>query len=160
MVPIKDIGNLPPEFRKAERNEKQEQLKRTDGKGVRSQNVANQQPNISSDQVNVSDSARILFQREAEIQRFTAEIPEIETLSSEERQEIEGKIEAGYYTSTEVTASVAGKITQDRPVDVLDPKDSNITPTRMQQVLENIRNNEYDSQGIVDIIADRILNDL
>ncbi len=160
MVPIRDIGNLPPEFRKTERNEKQDQLKRTGGQGVRAPDSSSQAQGVSSDQVNVSDSAKLLFQREAEILRFTGEVADAQTLSSEDRQDIEARIETGFYTSNEVTASVAGKISEDDTSDAMDPKNSNITPTRMQQVLENIRMNEYDSQGVVDIIADRILKDL
>ncbi len=77
-----------------------------------------------------------------------------------ERQEIETKIESGFYTSNEVTESVAGQVAAASQETKIDLSKTEITPTRMQQVLEKIRDNQYDSAGVVDIIADRILKDL
>ncbi len=152
---IKNIGNLPPEFRKTERNEKQSEIRRPADVSVKAPAQAEKVPTNSTDQVNVSDSAKTLFQRDAEIQKFTAELPNVDTLSSEEKREIEAKIDSGFYSTPEVTSYVAGKL-----VDESQPMQKSISPVRMQEVIEKIRSNEYDSQGVLDIIADKIIKDL
>ena len=160
MVPIKTIGNLPPEFRRTERNEKQDLLKRSSEQGARAPTGATSAQTIASDKVNVSDSARIMLQRDAEVQRFAEEIQSVDTLSSEERQEIEAKVKSGFYTTNEVTSSIAGKLFEASAKDDIDSTKTDITPTRMQQVLEKIRTNQYDSESVVDVIASKILKDL
>ncbi|MCF6239057.1 MAG: hypothetical protein L3J79_09680 [Candidatus Marinimicrobia bacterium] len=156
MPPIKNIGNLPTEFQRAERNEKQKQVKRSNDLGARAPTATEPKTRkVPQDQVNVSDSARSLLQRDAEILRYSAEIPTTETLSPEERQEIETKIEADFYSSPQVVSSVAGKIAAESL-----GHSSGLSPTRMQEVLSNIRNNQYDSPGVIDVIADKIIKDL
>ncbi|MEA3287482.1 MAG: hypothetical protein U9Q77_08940 [Candidatus Marinimicrobia bacterium] len=156
MSPIKNIGNLPPEFRRSERNEKQSQVKKSSDLGARAPTAkTDQSQKISQDQVNVSDSARTLLQRDAEIQRFTGEMSTVETLSAEEQQVIEAKIESDFYSSPEVISTVAGKIADETTSAKL-----SLSPTRMQEVLENIRENQYASDAVIDVVADKIIKDL
>lgn len=161
MTPIKNIGNLPPEFRRTERNEKQSSAKRSDDvKAQDPQQVDNKQQ-APHDQVNVSDSARTMLQRDAEVERYRAELPSVETISPEEKQDIEAKIESGYYSSPEVISEIAGKIAQEsvKASEVESTKRS-LTPTRMQEVMENIRKNLYESNDVIDVIASKVLKDL
>ncbi len=160
MSPIKNIGNLPPEFRRAERNEKQSQLKKSDDSTARGPTKADQAQKTPQDFVNVSDSARTMLQRDAEVQQFKAEMPFIETLSSEEREDIEAKIDSGFYSSPEAISAVAGKIDTEFSVNQSDMHKQKITPTRMQEVIEKIRTSQYDSAKVLDTISDRIIKDL
>jgi molecular chaperone GrpE (heat shock protein) len=161
MVPIKNIGNLPPEFRRTERNQKQAQLDKAAEYEKNNQAVSDPRSSTTQDQVNLSESARTLLQRDAEIQRYAAEVPNVETLSADERQEIEAKISSGFYTSPEVSADIAGKIAQDSKAGTEEVSpDSKLDPTRFQEVIENIRQNQYDSNEVLDIISERILKDL
>ncbi len=152
---IKNIGNLPPEFRRTERNDKQAQIK---GSGDASTRAAAQSDKVTpnkTDQVNLSDSAKILLQRETEVNRFSSEMHKVETLAPEERAEIEEKIESGFYSSPEVTSTVAGKIANETQ-----PAKPGLTPTRIQEVMERIQSNDYDSEKVINIVADQILKDL
>ncbi len=160
MVPIKNIGNLPPEFRRTERNEKQTQVKRSADVGARGPTKVDKAQDKSQDQFKLSDSARTMLQRDAEVRRFTAEMPQIETLGPDERQEIEAKIDGGFYSSPEVVSTVAGKVSETSSVGKPDQTHAKLTPTRMQEVLEKIQTSQYDSMDVLDVIADRIIKDL
>ena len=152
---IKNIGNLPPEFRRTERNDKQSEIRRS-GESSAPAPVKNEQvPKHTTDQVNVSESARTLLQRDHEIERFSANMSAVETLSDDERKDIEAKIDSGFYSSPEVTSFVAGKIAAETEL----PQKS-LSPTRMQEVIENIRSNQYSSEGVLDVVANKILKDL
>ena len=154
---IKNIGNLPPEFRRTDRNEKQSQIQRQGDTKARAPAAASAEkvPANTTDQVHLSDTAKTLLQRDAEVNRFTAQLPNVETLSSDERRDIDFKIEAGFYNTPEVTETVAGKIAED-----VDSAKKSLTPARMQDVIEKIRANEYDSASVLDTIADKIIRDL
>jgi len=163
MSPIKQIGNLPPEFRRTERNEKQTDLKRSADSDARAPTKADQGSQTIRDQVNVSESARTLLQRDQEIQQYANKIPNVETLSTEARDDIKARLDSGFYSSSEVTAQVAARIFETEAVGSTPQTDSttaDLTPTRMQEVLENIRTKQYDNEAILGTIADKLLKDL
>ena len=160
MVPIRNIGNLPTEFRRTERNQKQNQIDSAAEGNLKAQKLGDKAVAGPKDQVNLSESARTLLQRDAEIQRYTAEMPFIETLSADEKRVIEARIASGFYTSPEMDQQVAGKIAEEsKPADT-SVASKGLSPTRFQEVIENIRTNQYDSQDVLGVIADRILKDL
>mgnify|MGYP006883067068 CR=1 FL=1 len=152
---IKNIGNLPPDFRRTERSDKQSEIRRSGETGVKVPAPADKAQPKATDQVNLSDSAKILLQRESEVRKYSAELPNVETISIEDRKDIEVKIDSGFYSSPEVTGVVAGKIAAEQQI----PKQG-LTPTRMQQVIEKIRSNEYDSEDVLNVVADQIIKDL
>jgi len=155
MSSIRNIGNLPPEFNRTERNEKQSQIKRNGDSTVATPVQSGKNPSKTIDQVNLSDSAKTMLQRDAEVTRFVGEMPQVETISPEDRKEIEEKIDSNFYSSPEVISAVASKVADEtvRPT-------RTITPTRMQQVIESIRSNEYDSDKVIDVIANQMLKDI
>ncbi len=155
MSSIRNIGNLPPEFRRTERNEKQSQIKHSGDSRVTNPAQSEHNKSKTLDQVNLSDSAKTMLQRDAEVKRFVGEMPQVETLSADDRKDIEEKIESDFYSSPEVISAIATRVADET---VLPNK--NISPTRIQQVLENIRSNQYESDKVIDVIANQIVKDI
>ncbi len=152
---IKNIGNLPPEFTRTERNKNSAKVQRPENM---QSNTAAQPDNKQSkmaDKVNLSDTGKNLLQRESEIRYYSEEVQKVETLNAEDRQDIESKIESGFYSSPEVTSFVAGRISTE-----VEPPQKSLTPARMQGVIENIRSNQYDSKDVLDVVAKKILQDI
>ena len=160
MVPIKNIGNLPPEFRRTERNQKQSQLEKSAANSKQAQTIADSKQVSPQDQVKLSDSARTLLQRDAEIQRYTADVPSTETLSASDKQEIETNIKNGFYASPEVAKDIAGKLSDTEKTHVGEKETYSLSPTRFQEVIEKIREGQYESSEVLDVISERILKDL
>ncbi len=158
MVPIKDVGNLASEFLPTKRSDKQVKSS-TD---VSTQDLAQTSETKKSalDRVKVSDSARTMLQRDAEVQHFSEKMESVETLSPQDRLEIESKIESGFYASPDVISAVAGSIAEEAgETEKVAPKEE-LTPERLQEVIENIRTNKYDSNAILEDIAEKILKDI
>jgi len=158
MGPIKNITNLPPEFRRTERNEGEKRVheKKPGGSGKI-------QPDTSrvvepQDSVKLSDTAKTLLNKQEEVGRYLTEIRSAETLSREEAREIEAKIGDGFYDSPEVIAQVAASLARIPTMDVANLR--GLTPERLQEIMEKIRNGEYDSDEVLDTIVDRIQKDL
>lgn len=155
MVPIKNIGNLPPEFRRLERGDKNAPVRRSED--VKSQKPTTEAKQVNTtDQVKLSDSARTMLQREAEVKSLLADMPNVETISDDERKDIEAKIEGGFYNSPEVVEAVAGKVAQEAAETPI----KKLTPTRMQEVIEKIRDSQYESDSVLNVVADKILKEL
>lgn len=152
---IKNIGNLPPEFTRTERNKNSAKVQRTDNLQANTATQAENKQSKMADKVNLSESGKSLLQRESEIRYYSGEIEKVETLNAEDRQDIESKIDSGFYSSPEVTSFIAGKIA----TEAVAPQKS-LNPARMQGVIENIRSNQYDSKDVLDVVAKKILQDI
>jgi len=159
MPPIKQIGSLPPEFRRTERNENQSGLKKTAAENTQT-SAADQNPSGIRDQVNLSESARILLQREMDIQQYAEQMPDISTLSAQDQEEIEAGIEDGFYSSPEVLGDVATKVAEAETPLTEAESEAQLTPSRLHEVLRNIQSQQYDRDDVLESIADKIIKEL
>lgn len=154
MGPIRDISNLPPEFRRAERNEAQKRVEdsRKEATEKLPQDAAKA---VGQDKVSLSDTARTMLERGDEVKHYAKDLDKIDPISAEEIKAIEDKIGAGFYSSPEVLETIAAAISKTPGITA-----STITPERLQEIVGNIRDGKYDDDDVIGTIADRIINDL
>ncbi len=158
MVPIKNVGNLASELLQTKPSDKQ--VKSSANANTQDLSQTSETQKSALDRVKVSDSARTMLQRDAEVQHLSEQMESVETLSPQDRLEIESKIESGFYSSPDVISAVAGRIAEEAGENDKDSSKEELTAERLQEVIENIRSNKYDSNEILEDVAEKILKDL
>lgn len=165
MNPINNIPGLPQELK---RFEKEDELRRVDtkkesGKGK----ISDSKSSNGVDKVKISTAGKKLLQQKMEISRYLNEIKNLETKSQKEIQNVQQKIANDYYSKTEVINKIAESIiklpTFQNIVKKNTKKDSGnvlskLDDDRLAEIQEKIKKGKYNTQEVIDVIAEQILN--
>jgi len=158
MTPIDNISNFKPDLSRSQKNDAQKKVNQ------RKDKVENNQLNKSDakkqDQVQVSSVGKSLLQNSKAVEDYLKDIKNVGTLSPEEAKYIEDKISSEFYSNPAVIRKVAQSISQELNVQNVKAVQSGLNSERLQEIVNNIRNGQYDSDEITNVIADRLLKDL
>lgn len=155
---IDNISNALGDLNRSQKNTTQKKVNHQKD-GVESTQVKKSTAK-KPDQVQVSSAGKSLLQNSKAVEEYIKEIKNVETLSSEEAQYIESKIESDFYSNPAVVLKVAHSISQELSAQNAKAPQSGLNAERLQEIVKNIRNGQYDSDDVVSVIADRIIKDL
>ncbi len=160
MSPIKNISNLPQDFRRTERSDAQKRVQ--DKKADEKQQTlrSEQDPQAAKDSVRLSDAAQALLKKQNEVHKYVSEIGKIDPLDQSQVHEIEEKVGSGFYASPEVLEQVAAALSKVPTIADSGVAADKLTPEHLNEIMGRIRDGEYDGDAVVNTIIERIIQDL
>lgn len=160
MALIDNISNIPPDLSKSQRNDIQKKVSQKESKVEKSPLKKPTVTNTKEDAVQVSSAGKSLLKSSKAVGDYLKEIDSVRNLSGEEAKYIEAKIESGFYSNPAVIQKVAQAISQELNVQNAKAVHSGLNVERLQEIVSKIRNKDYESDNIANVIADRLIKDL
>lgn len=162
------INNIPGLIQELKKFEKEDELRRIDiKKESGKEKISDTKTSSGVDNVKISTAGKKLLRQKMEISRYLDEIKNLETKSQKEIQNVQQKIADDYYSKTEVLNKIAESIiklpTFQNIVKKNTTKDSGnvlskLDEDRLAEIQERIKKGKYNTQEVIDVIAERILN--
>lgn len=160
MTPINDISGIINRFERIDREKDLKQVKssKKTGTGKVSTASTNDTKEIKKDSVNISSSGKSLFRQKSEISYYLKELESIKTLSKEDLIKVHQRIKSNFYSKPEVLATIVENIVSQGPVDTQKASESNEKSQQLFEIRSKIINGEYDSEEVLDVIVEKLLN--
>ncbi|MCK4297652.1 MAG: hypothetical protein KAW56_03800 [Candidatus Marinimicrobia bacterium] len=160
MTPINDISGIINRFERIDREKDLKQVKssKKTGTGKVSTASTNDTKEIKKDSVNISSSGKSLFRQKSEISYYLKELESIKTLSKEDLIKVHQRIKSNFYSKPEVLATIVENIVSQGPADTQKASESNEKPQQLSEIRSKIINGEYDSEEVLDVIVEKLLN--
>lgn len=160
MTPINDISGIINGFERIDREKDLKQVKssKKTGTGKVSTASTNDTKEIKKDSVNISSSGKSLFRQKSEISYYLKELESIKTLSKEDLIKVHQRIKSNFYSKPEVLATIVENIVSQGPADTQKASESNEKPQQLSEIRSKIINGEYDSEEVLDVIVEKLLN--
>lgn len=160
MTPINDISGIINRFERIDREKDLKQVKssKKTGTGKVSTASTNDTKEIKKDSVNISSSGKSLFRQKSEISYYLKELESIKTLSKEDLIKVHQRIKSNFYSKPEVLATIVENIVSQGPADTQKASESNEKSQQLSEIRSKIINGEYDSEEVLDVIVEKLLN--
>lgn len=160
MTPINDISGIINRFERIDREKDLKQVKssKKTGTGKVSTASTNDTKEIKKDSVNISSSGKSLFRQKSEISYYLKELESIKTLSKEDLIKVHQRIKSNFYSKPEVLATIVENIVSQGPADTQKASESNEKSQQLFEIRSKIINGEYDSEEVLDVIVEKLLN--
>ena len=160
MTPINDISGIINRFKRIDREKDLKQVKssKKTGTGKVSTASTNNIKEIKKDSVNISSSGKSLFRQKSEVSYYLKELESIKTLSKEDLIKVHQRIKSNFYSKPEVLATIVENIVSQGPADTQKASESNEKPQQLSEIRSKIINGEYDSEEVLDVIVEKLLN--
>jgi len=160
VTPINDISGIINRFERIDREKDLKQVKssKKTGTGKVSTASTNDTKEIKKDSVNISSSGKSLFRQKSEISYYLKELESIKTLSKEDLIKVHQRIKSNFYSKPEVLATIVENIVSQGPVDTQKASESNEKSQQLFEIRSKIINGEYDSEEVLDVIVEKLLN--
>ncbi len=160
MTPINDISGIINRFERIDREKDLKQVKssKKTGTGKVSTASTNDTKEIKKDSINISSSGKSLFRQKSEISYYLKELESIKTLSKEDLIKVHQRIKSNFYSKPEVLATIVENIVSQGPADTQKASESNEKPQQLSEIRSKIINGEYDSEEVLDVIVEKLLN--
>ena len=160
MTPINDISGIINRFKRIDREKDLKQVKssKKTGTGKVSTASTNDTKEIKKDSVNISSSGKSLFRQKSEISYYLKELESIKTLSKEDLIKVHQRIKSNFYSKPEVLATIVENIVSQGPADTQKASESNEKSQQLSEIRSKIINGEYDSEEVLDVIVEKLLN--
>jgi len=113
---------------------------------------------IKKDIVDISPSGKSLLQQKSEISHYQQEIETIKTLSQDNLLKIHQKIESNFYAKPEVLTQIVENIVSQGPADTQKTSVSEEKSSHLSDIRSKIANGEYNSEEVLDVIVEKLLN--
>ena len=160
MTPINDISGIINRFKRIDREKDLKQVKssKKTGTGKVSTASTNNTKEIKKDSVNISSSGKSLFRQKSEVSYYLKELESIKTLSKEDLIKVHQRIKSNFYSKPEVLAKIVENIVSQGPADTQKASESNEKSQQLSEIRSKINNGEYDSEEVLDVIVEKLLN--
>ena len=160
MTPINDISGIINRFKRIDREKDLKQVKssKKTETGKVSTASTNDTKEIKKDSVNISSSGKSLFRQKSEISYYLKELESIKTLSKEDLIKVHQRIKSNFYSKPEVLATIVENIVSQGPADTQKASESNEKSQQLSEIRSKIINGEYDSEEVLDVIVEKLLN--
>lgn len=160
MTIIDNISGNTEEFQRIDRDK---DLKRTksskDLKPGKVSSVSTRNTReIKKDIVDISPLGKSLLQQKSAVSHYQQEIESIKTLSQDDLFKIHQKIESNFYTKPEVLTQIVENIVSQGPADTQKTSVSEGKSSRLSDIRYKIANGEYNSEEVLDVIVEKLLN--
>lgn len=157
MASIKDISGLPQEYKRVKKQNEQ--------KKAHSTNSDNLKPKASvfpgKDTAQISNQAQALSESKSELDKYVAEIQKFQTLSSDRIQNISEKINSDFYSRSAVLEKIIESFLFSSDINSISKdgqtKGKALTDEQLQHLREKIQNGNYDSNNVLNTIANKLL---
>ena len=159
MTQINDVTGISQDFKKVERDKNLKQVR--DSKESRTSKVSNQDTKtdkIIKDIVDISSSGKSLLNKKSEISHYLKELENIKTLKKEDLIRVHQRIKSNFYSRPEVLAKIVGDIVSQGPADTKETYKSKEKLDQPSEIRSRIKNGFYDSEEVLDVIAEKLLN--
>jgi hypothetical protein len=157
---IDNISGNTEEFQRIDRDK---DLKRTkSSKNLKPDKVSSVSTGntreIKKDIVDISPLGKSLLQQKSAVSHYRQEIESIKTLSQDALLKIHQKIESNFYDKPEVLTQIVDNIVSQGPAEPQKTSVPEEKPDHLSDIRSKIANGEYNSEEVLDVIVEKLLN--
>jgi len=160
---IKDIPDAQKRFKRTEREDKINREKKVDAGKKKAGSVSKKE---QADKVQISSSAKSMMKSVSRLEDYQDYMEKIENLDKEQLMEVHRRIEEDYYDEPEVVNRIADALTESIPESAVDNVEdgseiseaTRVSSERLDEIRENIEEDKYDSDEVIDSIVERLLD--
>tara|TARA_B100001123_G_C15345850_1_gene1037092 strand:+ start:3197 stop:3697 length:501 start_codon:yes stop_codon:yes gene_type:complete len=163
MTPLKDISGLNRTIQGLEGEEKARRVKsKKDAQTAGPKNVKETQSSFDrKDKVEITSKGQEQISQKENIARYVSEIKQLPSQNSQEIANIKERVESEFYSKPEVLDKIADSLLSGyKPATNINERSETRKPAsneKLNRIREKIGTGEYDSEKILDIIADEMI---
>ncbi len=153
---IKGLSGLSNEFLKLNDDKKTKKAE-SPAKSNITLAKSNSSSNLGKDSVKISSTGKDMLEQQKQVEMYEENLKQIQTLGKKELLNVHNKISSNYYSKPEVLAKIVENIIPQN-IEDFEAVEESATPEKFNKIQENIANKVYDSDEVIDVIADKLLN--
>ncbi|HMA62441.1 MAG TPA: hypothetical protein VKP78_07300 [bacterium] len=168
---IRDIPDAFKKFKRTDQEKKVDRQRKTSSEKVKNSSQKTESASGSktsqTDRVEISSSGKSIMESASRIEDYQESLDQIDNLNKEQLLEVHQRVEDNYYDDPEVINEIVENMTSSLPEAPVDNVESGvegqervgeISAERLDEIKKNIEEEKYDSEEVLEEIAERMLN--